>query len=112
MAESALGHHSLARAALDMAEKLGPDVPFTLSLRCQVEGLAGNARSAKQYLHRLQKIAESTPIRELYLCWAYAGLDATDRAMLHLQNAVDSADPLALYIDVFYPFDRLHSHQQ
>lgn len=112
MAESALGHYSLARAALGAAEKLGPDMAFTLSLRCQVEGLAGNVRAAKQYLHRLQTIAESTPIRELYFSWAYAGLDEIDRAMLHLQNAVDSADPLALYIDVFYPFDRLHSHSQ
>jgi tetratricopeptide (TPR) repeat protein len=110
IAESALGNPSLARGALDTAETLAPDVPFTLSLRCQVEGLAGNVRAAKQYLNRLQKIAEATPIQELYFSWAYAGLDEIDRAMLHLQNAVDRAEPLALYLDVFYPFDRLHSH--
>jgi hypothetical protein len=40
------------------------------------------------------------------------GLDDLDRAMLYLQNAVDSADPLALYIDTFCLFDPLHSHPQ
>jgi tetratricopeptide (TPR) repeat protein len=111
LAESALGHFSLACEAFDKAELLGPEVPFTLALRSYVEGIGGNSRAAKKYLDKLQGMAKSAPVRELYHCWAYTGLGELDRAMQHLQSAVDVADPLALYVDVFVPFDRLRSHQ-
>ena len=110
LAESSLGHYQSACEAFDKAERLGPDVPFTLALRSYVEGVGGNSRAAKKYLDRLQEMAKSAPVRELYYCWAYAGLGELDRAMQHLQGAVDVADPLALYIDVFVPFDRLRNH--
>jgi tetratricopeptide (TPR) repeat protein len=111
LAESALGHYSLACEAFEKAEQLAPGVPFTLALRSYVEGIGGNLTAAKNYLGRLQEIAKSGRIRELYYCWAYTGLNDLDRAMEHLQRAVDEADPLALYFDVFLPFDRLRSHQ-
>jgi tetratricopeptide (TPR) repeat protein len=110
LAESSLGHYKSACEAFDEAELIGPDVLFTLALRSYVEGVGGNSRAAKKYLDRLQETAKSAPVRELYYCWAYAGLGELDRAMQHLQGAVDVADPLALYIDVFVPFDRLRNH--
>jgi len=111
LAESSLGRYSLACEAFDKAEHLGPEVPFTLALRSYVEGMGGNSRAAKQYLDRLQGMADSAPVRELYYSWAYTGLGELDRAMQHLQRAVDIADPLALYVDVFPAFARLRSHR-
>ena len=111
LAESSLGRYSLACEAFDKAEQLGPEVPFTLALRSYVEGMRGNSRAAKVYLGRLQEMAKSAPVRELYYCWAHTGLGELDRAMKHLQRAVEMADPLALYVDVFVPFDRLRSHR-
>jgi len=49
-------------------------------------------------------------VRELYYSSAFQAL-ALDRAMEHLQRAVDIADPLALYVDVFSAFARLRSHR-
>jgi tetratricopeptide (TPR) repeat protein len=112
LAESALGHYSFACKAFDKAEELAPGVPFTLALRSYVEGMGGNPRRAKQYLNRLRDTGKSAPVRELYYCWAYTGLGELDQAMQHLQRAIDAADPLALYVDVFLPFDRLRSHRQ
>ena len=110
LAESSLGRHGLACEALDKAEELGPGVPFTVSLRSLVEGVGGNLPAAKEYLDRLHGMAKSAPVRELYYCWAYTGLGELDRAMHHLQLAVDVADPLALYVDAFVPFERLRNH--
>jgi tetratricopeptide (TPR) repeat protein len=109
LAESSLGHFTLACEAFDKAELLGPEVPFTLALRSYAEGIGGNSSAAKKYLDRLQEMAKFAPVRELYYCWAYTGLGELDRAMSHLQQAVDVADPLALYVDVFVPFERLRS---
>ena len=109
LAESSLGRYSLACEALDKAEQLGPEVPFTLALRIYVEGIGGNFRAAEQYLRRLQ-MAKSAPVCEIFYCWAYAGLGDLDRAMQHLQQAVEMADPFTLYVDVFIPFARLRSH--
>ena len=111
LAESAMGHHSLAREVFDKAEQLGPQVQFTLALRSLVEGVGGNLCAAQQYLGRLRETAQSFPVRDLYYCWAYSGLGEIDLAMEHLQRAVDMADPLALYVDVFVPFDRLRIHR-
>jgi tetratricopeptide (TPR) repeat protein len=110
LAESALGHYSLACEALDTAERLVPGVPFTLALRSYVEGVGGNPAAAKDYLGRLQEMTRAGPVRELFHCWAYTGLNDLDQAMEHLQRAVAVADPLALYLDVFVPFDRLRIH--
>jgi hypothetical protein len=98
--------------ALDKAEHLGSDVPFTLALRSYVEGTGGNSLAARKYLDRLEGMAESAPVRELYYCWAYTGLGELDRAMQHLQRSVDAADPLALYVDVFAPFARLRHFEK
>lgn len=110
IAESALGHYAVARDVLASAEKFGPGVAFTLALRSYIEGVGGNAGAAKQYLQRLQDSASFAPLRELYLAYAYGGLGEIDRAMEHLQRAVDVADPLALYVDVFVPFAPLRHH--
>ena len=111
LAESSLGRYSLACEAFDKAEHLGAEVPFTLALRSYVEGMGGNSRAAKQYLDRLKGMADSAPVRDLYYIWAYTGLGELDRAMQHLQRAVDIADPIALYVDVFPAFARLRSHR-
>jgi tetratricopeptide (TPR) repeat protein len=110
LAESALGHYSVACEVFDRAEKLGPDVPFTLALRSHIEGVGGNAHAAKQYLHRLKRMGPSAPVRELYLAFAYGGIGEIDCAMEHLQRAVEAADPIALYVDVFVPFAPLRNH--
>jgi serine/threonine-protein kinase len=112
LAESALEHHELARTAFDRAEELAPDVPFTLALRSYVEGMGGNSRRAREYLNRLRELGKSSPVRELYYCWAHTGLGELDQAMQHLRRAIDVADPIALYVDVFFPFDRLKGHRQ
>jgi serine/threonine-protein kinase len=110
LAESALGRFAAACGALDQAEKLVPDVPFTLALRSYVEGMEGNSRAARDYFNRLQKLSQPAPVRELFNCWALTGLGELEAAMHHLQAAVDAADPLALYLDVFCLFDRLRVH--
>jgi tetratricopeptide (TPR) repeat protein len=110
IAESALGHFSAAFDALDQAEKLVPDVPFTFALRSYVEGMGGNSSAARDYFDRLQKCSRPGPVRELFSCWALTGMGELEAAMQHLQLAVDAADPLALYLDVFVLFDRLRVH--
>ncbi len=109
-AESAAGRFSAACHALDAAERLAPEIPFTLALRCYVEGMEGNAGAARECLGRLNQLGESAPVRALFTCWALIGLGELDRAMEYLQLAVDEADPHALYLDVFFPFDRLRGH--
>jgi len=108
LAESAAGRHLSACAALDNAEGLTPGVPFTWAFRAFVEGMAGNRDAARQYLERLQTMAG--PVRALYLAWAHGGLGELDQAMAYLDQAVDAADPLALYMDVFYPFAPMRKH--
>jgi len=110
LAESALGRFSAACHALDQAEKLVPDVPFTFALRSYVEGMEGNSRAARDYFERLQKLSQPGPVRELFACWALTGMGELEAAMHHLQLAIDTADPLALYLDVFFLFDRLRVH--
>jgi tetratricopeptide (TPR) repeat protein len=110
IAEYARCRYAPACEVLDKAEQLGPEVPFTLAVRSLVEGVRGNIGAAKQYLARLQHTEKTAPARDLYYCWAYRGLGDLDRSIQHLQRAVDMADPLALYLDVFAPFDVLQGH--
>ena len=110
LAEFALGRYSHARGALNGADQLAPGAQFTLALRALIEGSGGKVATAKQCLEGLQECAQSAPVRDLYYCWAYTGLGDLDRAIEYLQRAIGMADPLALYIDVFVPFDRLRSH--
>lgn len=110
LAELGLERYTAAREALDIADQLVPGVQFTLALRILVEGVAGNLEKAMIGLRQLQDASKIEPVRELYYCWAYSGLGDLDRAMEHLQSAIDAADPLALYVDVFVPFDRLRNH--
>ena len=112
LAESAAGRYSLACEALEKADRLSPAVPFTLALRSFIEGMGGNREAGRHYLELLKINARPLPVRELYLAWAYGGLGDLDRAMDHLQRAVDAADPLALYVDVFYPFSPLRKHAE
>ncbi len=110
LAESAAGRYSLACEALETADRLSPAVSFTLALRSFIEGMGGNRKAGIHYLELLKSNAGPLPVREVYLAWAYGGLGELDRAMDHLQRAVDAADPLALYVDVFYPFFPLRKH--
>jgi tetratricopeptide (TPR) repeat protein len=41
LAESSLGRYALACETFDKAEQLAPEVPFTLALRCHIEGVGG-----------------------------------------------------------------------
>jgi tetratricopeptide (TPR) repeat protein len=110
LAEVSAGRYDTAREALIAAERLSPEVAFTIGLRSYVEGFGGNPPVARQYLERLQRMEDSAPVRQLYFVWAYSGLGEIDRAMHHLQRAADIADPHALYLDAFVMFDSLREH--
>jgi hypothetical protein len=46
----------------------------------------------------------------MFHVWAHAATGDLDRAMQHLERAVDMADPHALYVEVFPPNERLRAH--
>lgn len=109
-AECSSGEHAAASAALDRAEHLGPEVPFTLALRCFVEGARGNLEAVRQTLARLDSLQDPAAARAIYRAWAYAATGDLDRGMQYLERAVDAADPHALYVEVFPPNAPLRAH--
>jgi tetratricopeptide (TPR) repeat protein len=110
VAESSCGEHAAASEALDRADRLNPDIPVTLALRCFVEGARGNVEAAQRSLARLDSIEDPSAARAIYRAWAYAAIGERDRGMEYLERAVDVADPHALYVDVFPPNAALRDH--
>jgi tetratricopeptide (TPR) repeat protein len=112
LAESACGRAEQALAILDRAESLAPGIPFTLALRIFVEGIHGQREAAVEHLRELHAAASYTELRDLYFAWAYGGIGDIDNAMTYLRRSIEADDPLALYMDVFYPFTPLQRHPE
>jgi tetratricopeptide (TPR) repeat protein len=110
VAESSCGEHIAATEALDRADRLNPDIPMTLALRCFVDGARGDLEAAQRSLARLESIDDPSATRAIYRAWAYAAIGEHDRGMGYLERAVDVADPHALYVDVFPPNAALRAH--
>ncbi len=109
-AESSRGEHIEAAAALDRADRLSPEVPMTLALRCFVEGARGNVKAARQSAARLDILKDSAGDRAIFRAWAYGATGDLDLGMQHLERAVDAADPHAMYVEVFPPNAPLRAH--
>jgi tetratricopeptide (TPR) repeat protein len=109
-AESSCGNHVAATDALDRAERLAPGIPFSLALRCFVEGAKKNREAALQSLARLDSLQDPAAARAIYRAWAYAAVGDLELGMHHFEKAVDVADPHALYVEVFPPCAPLRSH--
>jgi tetratricopeptide (TPR) repeat protein len=109
-AECASGEYLAAVEALDQADRLAPNVSFTMALRCFVEGSRGNIEAARQTLARLDALEDPATARSNFRAWGYAAVGEIELGMQHLERAVEVADPFALYVEVFPPNAPLRSH--
>jgi tetratricopeptide (TPR) repeat protein len=110
VSESCCGRHESACAALADADRLHPDIPMTLALRCFVEGRRRNFEGGRAALARLESLNDPLAARAIYRAWAHAAIGDLDRGFRYLEEAVDAADPHALYMQVFPPNEPLRSH--
>jgi hypothetical protein len=83
---------------------------MTLALRCYVAGAEGDAGAVRESLTRLESLNGPSARRAIFRAWAYAALGDIDRGIGYLEQAVDEADPHALYVELFPPNAPLRAH--
>jgi hypothetical protein len=83
---------------------------MTLALRCFVEGRRRNFEGGRAALARLESLNDPLAARAIYRAWAHAAVGDLDRGLRYLEEAVNAADPHALYVQVFPPNEPLRSH--
>ncbi|MBL8215497.1 MAG: hypothetical protein JNK87_32550 [Bryobacterales bacterium] len=110
VAESASGNHVEARAALDRADRAGGPMAMTAALRCFADGARGDIEAARGNLARLEGWEDASAVRAIFRAWASAAIGDVEEGIRHLEQAVDDADPHAMYVEVFPPNARLRSH--
>jgi tetratricopeptide (TPR) repeat protein len=110
LAQAAVGAYSGAMEAFEIAERLAPDVPFTIAWKGLVAGLSGNQNEGNQCLQRLRAVATHTPLRDLYFAYIYAGMSDSEPAMDYLEAAFNAADPHSRYLEVCFWYDSLRQN--
>ena len=85
-------------------------VPFVLGAAGGTYGLLGQPEKAREFLRRLETMAETRYVSPLALAWVYMGLQEIDRCLDEHANAVEERDPQIIHLATKPMYAPLRTH--
>jgi TolB-like protein/Tfp pilus assembly protein PilF len=108
-----MGKHETAVQEMEHATGSNADTPAPmLAMLGHAYGLAGNARAAREVLHRMQMLASRSYVSPYDWAVLHTGLGEHDDALQFLRQAMKESSPRAIWLNVEPAFDTLRGDRR